>query len=75
MAVTSASAAVPAAKTSAASVPAAKVGVSATVLSTAKAAVISPIFGVVALGGIIAFEWWKGSRDAREFATAEKADS
>jgi hypothetical protein len=37
--------------------------------------VISPIFGVVALGGIIAFEWWKGSRDARGFASAEKADS
>ena len=75
MAVTSTSAAAPAAKASAASVPAAKAGISATVLSTAKAAVISPIFGVVALGGIIAFEWWKGTRDARGFASAEKADS
>lgn len=29
-----------------------------------------PVVGVVALGGIIVFEWWKGSRDARKFSTA-----
>ncbi len=56
--------------------PAAKTGVAAgTMLTTAKAAVLSPIFGVAVLGGIIAFEWWKGAKDAREFAQAEKADS
>jgi hypothetical protein len=37
----------------------------------AKAAVISPIFAVAALGGIIAFEWWKGARDARKFTGAK----
>jgi len=64
--------------TTAASVtaPAAKAGVAAgTMLTTAKAAVFSPIFGVAVLGGIIAFEWWKGARDARGFAQAEEADS
>jgi hypothetical protein len=39
--------------------------------TVAKAAVISPIFAVAALGGIIAFEWWKGARDAREFTGAK----
>ncbi len=53
----------------------AKAGLAGTVLTTAKAAVLSPIFGVVALGGIIAFEYWKGARDAKVFAPAEKADS
>ncbi len=55
--------------------PAAKAGVAGTMLTTAKAAVLSPIFGVAVLGGIIAFEWWKGARDARGFASVEKADS
>lgn len=39
--------------------------------TVAKAAVISPIFAVAALGGIIAFEWWKGARDARKFTGAK----
>ncbi|MDM8536953.1 hypothetical protein QUF70_09390 [Desulfobacterales bacterium HSG17] len=45
-----------------------------TVIATAKAAVLSPVFGVAALAGIIAFEWWKGSKDAKGFAGAEKTD-
>ena len=45
------------------------------ILATAKAAVLSPAFGAAALIGIIAFEWWKGSRDAKKFAAAEKTDS
>jgi hypothetical protein len=50
---------------------AAKTGIAGTALTAAKAAAISPIFGLAALGGIIAFEWWKGARDAREFTTAK----
>ncbi len=50
---------------------AAKTGITGTALTAAKAAVFSPIFGVAALGGIIAFEWWKGSKDAQKFTTAE----
>ncbi|MCP4346393.1 MAG: hypothetical protein GY795_12805 [Desulfobacterales bacterium] len=43
--------------------PAAK---TCTVLSTAKALVLSPVFGIV-VAGIIGWELWKGSEDAREF--------
>ncbi|MCI5168354.1 MAG: hypothetical protein D3903_20240 [Candidatus Electrothrix sp. GM3_4] len=50
---------------------AAKTGIAGTALTAVKAAAISPIFGVAALGGIIAFEWWQGSKDARKFTTAE----
>mgnify|MGYP001823624872 CR=1 FL=1 len=50
---------------------AAKTGVAGTALTAAKAAALSPIFGVAALGCIIAFEWWKGSRDVRKFSTAK----
>ncbi|MCI5133966.1 MAG: hypothetical protein D3920_02615 [Candidatus Electrothrix sp. AW2] len=46
-------------------------GIAGTAVTTAKAAAVSPIFAVVALGGIIAFEWWKGSKDAQKFTTAE----
>ncbi|MCI5149505.1 MAG: hypothetical protein D3916_08985 [Candidatus Electrothrix sp. MAN1_4] len=46
-------------------------GIAGTAATAAKAAVISPIFGVAALGGIIAFEWWKGAKDAQKFSTAE----
>jgi len=67
-----AKAAVPAAKAAA---PVAKAAGAGTVLTAAKAVVLSPLFGVAALGGIIAYEWWKGAKDAREFALAEKADS
>ncbi len=50
---------------------AAKTGIVGTALTAAKAAAVSPIFAVAALGGIIAFEWWKGSKDARKFTTAK----
>jgi hypothetical protein len=50
---------------------AAKTGIAGTALTAAKAAAISPIFAVAALGGIIAFEWWKGSKDARKFSMAK----
>ena len=46
--------------------PAAKAG---TVLSAAKAMVLSPVFGVAVLAGIIGWELWKGSKDAKEFKT------
>jgi len=73
------SAAVPTATatTAAAAAPTATTaGISTTaVLSAAKAAVLSPVFGVAALIGIIGFEWWKGSRDAKGFASAEKKAS
>jgi hypothetical protein len=49
---------------------AAKTGITGTVLATAKTAALSPMVGVIALGGIIVFEWWKGSRDARKFSSA-----
>lgn len=45
------------------------------ILATAKAAMLSPAFGAAALIGVIAFEWWKGSRDAKGFADAKKTDS
>lgn len=61
-AVAAKTAAAPAAK----AVPAAKTG---TVLSVAKGALLSPAFGVVVLVGIIGWELWKGSKDAREFKT------
>lgn len=40
-------------------------------LAMAKAIMVSPVFGIVALGGIIAFELWKGGRDARAFEVAK----
>jgi len=46
-------------------------GIAGTAAASTKAALISPMFGVAALCGIIAFEWWKGSRDARQFSTEE----
>ncbi|MGB5687072.1 MAG: hypothetical protein WBM35_14790 [Candidatus Electrothrix sp.] len=76
-------AAAPAAKAGsagmAAAAPAAKAGGVASasgltagkLLAATKAAVVTPMFGVVAIGSIIAFEWWKGSRDARKFSSAE----
>ncbi|OQX25936.1 MAG: hypothetical protein BWK80_13015 [Desulfobacteraceae bacterium IS3] len=53
------------------SVPAAVAGKSAaaggTLGATVKATMLSPIFGLVVLGGIIVWELWKGSKDAKEF--------
>lgn len=46
-------------------------GIAGTAVTAVKAAAVSPIFGVAALGGIIAFEWWKGAGDAKKFSTAE----
>ena len=60
-------------KTAVAATPATKVGMA--LLTTAKAGVLSPIFGIAVLGGIIAFELWRGAKDAQGFALAEKADS
>jgi hypothetical protein len=48
-----------------------KGGMVGTAVTAAKSAVISPLFGVAALCGIIAFEWWKGAKDARKFSTAK----
>jgi len=68
---TAVSAAAPAATTATAT---ATSGISTTaVLSAAKAAVLSPVFGAAVLIGIIGFEWWKGTRDAKEFASAKAA--
>ncbi len=51
---------------------AAKTGITGTtVLTATKAAVLSPLFGAAVSGGIIAFEWWKGSKDAQKFTTVE----
>jgi hypothetical protein len=41
-------------------------------LVATKAAVATPIFGVVALSSIIVFQWWKGKRDARQFSSSEE---
>lgn len=48
--------------------------IGAKALMAAKATVVSPIFGVVALGGIIAFECWKGSKDAEKFVPMAEAE-
>lgn len=74
--------AVPAASTTAtaaaipatAVVPAAKIATAVTVPATKAAGVtaalkgilLSPMFGIVALGGIIAFEIWQSKRDIRK---------
>ena len=50
----------------AATAPAAKT-LAPGVLATAKSVLVSPLFGIVALAGIVAFELWKGGRDARDF--------
>jgi len=42
------------------------------ILATAQAVILSPIFGVALLGGIIAYEWWKGSKDSQEIKAAKK---
>jgi hypothetical protein len=47
----------------------------ATILTAAKAAMLTPTFALVALGGIIAFEWWKGAKDAEKFKVNEQAAS
>jgi hypothetical protein len=61
---------VPAAKATAtgASASAAKAG--GTLGATMKATMFSPIFGIVVLAGIITWELWKGSKDAKAFKTA-----
>jgi hypothetical protein len=41
-------------------------------LVATKAAVATPMFGVVALSSIIVFQWWKGKRDARQFSSSEE---
>ena len=63
--------AVTTAKAAAADATTAAKGIAGTVVTTAKAAAVSPIFAVAALGGIIAFEWWKGAKDAKKFSTAQ----
>jgi ammonia channel protein AmtB len=63
--------AVTTAKAATADVTTAAKGIAGTVVTTAKAAAVSPIFAVAALGGIIAFEWWKGAKDAKKFSTAQ----
>lgn len=59
-----------------AAIPAAKAGGSALTsgkfLAATKAAVATPMFGVVALSSIIVFQWWKGKRDARQFSSSEE---
>jgi len=58
------------------SLPAAATGKSAaaaaggTLGATLKATMLSPVFGLVVLGGIIVWELWKGSKDAKSFKTA-----
>lgn len=37
--------------------------------ATLKASLMSPIFGIVVLAGIITWELWKGSKDAKAFKT------
>ncbi len=44
-------------------------------LTVAKAAVFTPTFALAALGGIIAFEWWKGAKDAKKFTVNEQSAS
>lgn len=46
-------------------------GITGTALSAAKVAVVSPLIGVVALAGIVAFEFWKGNRDSQEFGKTD----
>lgn len=62
-------------KATAATAPVAKVGIAGKLLATAKAAVVSPAFGFIAVGGIIVFELWKGSKDAKKFADQKKEAS
>ena len=52
---------------------AATTGIAGSVLTTAKAAAFSPMVGVIALGGVVAFQWWKGTKDAQKFASAGKS--
>jgi hypothetical protein len=44
-------------------------------LSATKAALLSPLFGIVVLGGIVGLELWKGSRDARESAAVKETET
>lgn len=71
----SAGVATPAAKAgSTKAAPVAKAGGSALtsgkLLAATKAAVATPMFGVIAISSIIVFQWWKGSRDARQFSSS-----
>ena len=43
------------------------------VLSTAKAGLLSPLFGIALLCGIIGWELWKGRKDAGELEAAKEA--
>ena len=52
-----------------------KTGITGTALTAAKAVVVSPLFGVAALGGIIAFEWWKGLKDAQKFTAVDSCQT
>lgn len=54
-------AAAPAVKTAGAAGLSAKIG----------SVLVSPMFGVAALAGLIVWELWKGSKDAREFGKAK----
>ncbi|MDM8550686.1 hypothetical protein QUF72_11435 [Desulfobacterales bacterium HSG2] len=48
------------------STPAVAAGTGTNILGTVKAAVISPVFGIVVLAGIIGYELWKGKKDSQE---------
>jgi hypothetical protein len=50
---------------------AAEPSVVGSVISTTKAIVLSPIFGVAMIGGIIAYQWWKGKKDAEAIKPAK----
>jgi hypothetical protein len=58
-----------------ANVAAASGGIAGKVLTTAKMAVLSPVFGVIALGGIIAFEWWKGEKDSQKIVVCAQKEA
>lgn len=59
-----------------AATPVAKAGGSALtsgkLLAATKAAVVTPMFGVAVLSGIVAFQWWRGKKDARQFSSSEE---
>jgi hypothetical protein len=54
---------------------AAGVAVKGAAAGAVSAAVMSSTFGIIALCGIIAFEWWQGAKDARQLQAAEEVDA
>ncbi|MBF0211417.1 MAG: hypothetical protein HQK68_11090, partial [Desulfamplus sp.] len=59
-----ATAAVPATKVAAATVPTATAATMTGAASTFKSILLSPMFGMLALGGLVAFGLWKMNKDA-----------